>query len=111
MNASGIAPGVPSAAGSPEALSTVTNTMLPGDGNCGGSLRSPIQDFMMSIQIGRAAPRAGRFLGLGAGHVGADRLFLIEADPHANRDIGIESDEPRVGVVVGCPGLAAERPV
>src|SRR3954471_15340739 len=55
MNASGIAPGVPSAAGSPEALSTVTNTMLPGDGNCGGSLRSPIQDFMMSIQIGSAA--------------------------------------------------------
>ena len=29
--------------------------MLPGGSNCGGSLRSPIQAFMTSIQIGSAA--------------------------------------------------------
>ena len=49
--------------------------------------------------------------GLGAGLVVADRLLLIEADPDADRDVRIEADEPRVGVVVGRAGLAAERPV
>src|SRR5262249_25645085 len=45
------------------------------------------------------------------GLVVPDRLLLIEADPHAKRDVGIEPDEPRIRVVVGRPGLPAERPV
>ncbi len=54
MNDSLIAPGVPSRAAVPEPRSTETNTMLPGASNAGGSLRSPIHAFMISIQIGSA---------------------------------------------------------
>ena len=77
--------------------------MLPGGSNFGGSFRSPIYAFMMSIQIGSAtsAPVAP----------GPSVLLLVVADPDADRDVGIEADEPRVGVVVGRAGLAADRPV
>ena len=43
------------AVGVPDPLSIDTNTMLPGASKVGGSFRSPIQAFMMSIQIGSAA--------------------------------------------------------
>ena len=77
--------------------------MLAGTANSGGVFRSPIHAFMTSIQIGSAA--------LGAALAVAERLLLVVADPHADRDVGIEADEPRVGEVVGRAGLAAERPV
>ena len=46
-----------------------------------------------------------------AGLAVADRLLLVVADPDADRDVRIEADEPRVGVVVHGAGLAGERPV
>src|SRR3954465_5057834 len=55
MNASLIAPGASASVADPDPLSTETNTMLPGASNFGGSFRSPIHAFMMSIQIGSAA--------------------------------------------------------
>src|SRR5687768_6748797 len=55
MKASVIAPGDEGSVELPVALSTDANTMLPGASKDGGSLRSPIHDFMISIQIGSAA--------------------------------------------------------
>src|SRR5687767_5573669 len=53
MKASVIAPGVSWVDDAPD-LSTDTKTMLPGGSNFGDSLRSPIQAFITSIQIGSA---------------------------------------------------------
>ena len=58
---------------------------------------------MISCQIGKAATAPVWF--------DANRLFLIEADPDAHGDVRIETNEPRVRVVVGRAGLAGERPV
>src|SRR5204863_2816112 len=44
-----------------------------------------------------------------AGTAGDDSLGLIEADPYADDDRGVEADEPRVVVVVRGSGLAANR--
>ena len=41
----------------------------------------------------------------------AQRLLLVVPEPHADRDVGIEADEPRVGVLVHRPRLARDRPV
>ena len=38
-----------------------------------------------------------------------DLLRPIEADPHARGQVRREADEPRIGMIVGRPGLAAGR--
>jgi hypothetical protein len=59
---------------------------------------------MKSIQIGRAA--------LAPCSSPAERLpLVVEPDPDTNRDVGVEADEPCVGVVVDGAGLASQRPV
>jgi hypothetical protein len=45
-----------------------------------------------------------------AGLAVAEELHLVEADPHAGRDLGREADEPGVGLIVGGAGLARDRP-
>src|SRR5207244_1346818 len=45
----------------------------------------------------------------GAGHALAEWLFLVVADPHAERDVRIEADEPGVAEVVGRGRLAGGR--
>ena len=42
---------------------------------------------------------------------GAQRLLLVVTHPDADGDVGIEPDEPRVGVVVHRARLAGDRPV
>ena len=62
------------------------------------------------LDVGAHELDPDRQRGHAAGLVVADRLALVVAHPDADGDVGIEADEPRVAVVVGRPGLAAERP-
>ena len=85
--------------------SSVTNTMLPGLRTSAALPVARVSMYarMKSIQIGSAAVRAGLAV--------AERLLLVVAHPHADGDVGVEADEPGVGVVVHRAGLAGERPV
>ena len=98
-----IAPGVPSSASSPERL------VDRHEHDVAGRLELRRILAVADPRLHDVDPdRQRRF---GAGLAGPDRLLLVVADPHPDRDVGIEPDEPRVGVVVGRAGLAADRPV
>ena len=106
MNASVMAPGV--SAGHDRARGAIHRQEhdVAGRVEFGGvvlSARPSMYAFMKSIQIGSAATAPVSFV--------ADRLLLVEAGPDADGDVGIEADEPGVGVVVDRAGLSGERPV
>ncbi len=103
MNASEIVPGVPASATSPEPFVDRYEHDVP---------RRLERRRLLAVADPRlhdVDPDWKRRLG--SGLVVADWLLLIESHPHAQRDVRIEPDEPRVGVVVGRSGFPADRPV
>src|SRR5215469_11135693 len=74
----------------------------------------PAKRFVLAGRISQSdahevhPDRQSRFA---TGFVPAQRLLFVESDPHAAGNARREADEPRVGVIVGSPGLAGQRMV
>ena len=78
---------------------------------CRAVRRRRVLPVAVAVDVALHERHPDRQRGQRARLVRPERLLDVVAHPHADRDVRIEADEPRVGVVVDGAGLAGERPV